>query len=451
MSRAIAAALSLSLACACGRPHAPAEGMPGLSPLVLTELPSPPPADPLAAVRGDLDARYPAGTRIILKETDRSRLLSAGLSAAGGPAVSPDALRVLFAGKESPDGRWAIYESPLRGLPRRVADLGQDCADPAYISGGRVVFSCRVPGGGWALHTASLEPDGAGVRRISFGADDAADPFPLPDGRILFALLTGSGGLFTVNPDGTGVEAFAGLHGPRSGERAVQRPRPTGDGGVLFLSAAHGRSLHRVEMSRPMAARASLADGYRDVSSAEPLPDGSILLAADGGVYRLRPGGGPEPLPAGAAVYEAVPLVPSGPRKGRPSAVVMSMSTGTLLCVDADLSDGVTGPRRGAPRAARVEFLAAGPGESGALGGSPVEEDGSFLVDVPADRPLRVRTVDRQGRAIAVSGPLWVRPGEVRSCTGCHEGHERMAPNRPLRALTHDPRPLRPGTRESPP
>ncbi len=55
------------------------------------------------------------------------------------------------------------------------------------------------------------------------------------------------------------------------------------------------------------------------------------------------------------------------------------------------------------------------------LGYAPVEPDGSFKLEVPADVPLALQVVDAQGRAFQ-QHPNWiqVRPGERRTCDGCH-------------------------------
>jgi Hydrazine synthase alpha subunit middle domain len=55
------------------------------------------------------------------------------------------------------------------------------------------------------------------------------------------------------------------------------------------------------------------------------------------------------------------------------------------------------------------------------LGYAPIEPDGSFKLHVPADTPLALSVVDAQGRAFQTH-PNWiqVRPGERRTCDGCH-------------------------------
>jgi hypothetical protein len=55
------------------------------------------------------------------------------------------------------------------------------------------------------------------------------------------------------------------------------------------------------------------------------------------------------------------------------------------------------------------------------LGYAPIEPDGSFKLKVPADVPLGFAIVDAQGRAFQThTNWIQVRPGERRTCDGCH-------------------------------
>ncbi|MDO9073140.1 MAG: hypothetical protein Q7U73_07725 [Rubrivivax sp.] len=55
------------------------------------------------------------------------------------------------------------------------------------------------------------------------------------------------------------------------------------------------------------------------------------------------------------------------------------------------------------------------------LGYAPIEPDGSFKLKVPADVPLALSIVDSEGRAIQThTNWIQVRPGERRTCDGCH-------------------------------
>jgi hypothetical protein len=55
------------------------------------------------------------------------------------------------------------------------------------------------------------------------------------------------------------------------------------------------------------------------------------------------------------------------------------------------------------------------------LGYAPVEPDGSFKLHVPADTPLGLSILDAKGRALQTHlNWIQVRPGERRTCDGCH-------------------------------
>ena len=55
------------------------------------------------------------------------------------------------------------------------------------------------------------------------------------------------------------------------------------------------------------------------------------------------------------------------------------------------------------------------------LGYAPIEPDGSFKLQVPADTPIALAVIDAQGRAFQThTNWIQVRPGERRTCDGCH-------------------------------
>jgi hypothetical protein len=64
------------------------------------------------------------------------------------------------------------------------------------------------------------------------------------------------------------------------------------------------------------------------------------------------------------------------------------------------------------------------------LGYAPVEPDGSFKLKVPADVPLTFAIIDRKGRAYQThTNWIQVRPGERRTCDGCHSPRRGAALN----------------------
>lgn len=62
------------------------------------------------------------------------------------------------------------------------------------------------------------------------------------------------------------------------------------------------------------------------------------------------------------------------------------------------------------------------------LGTVPVEEDGSVIFKVPANTPISIQPLDKDGAAVQ-----WMRswftgqPGEIVSCVGCHEDQNQIA------------------------
>jgi hypothetical protein len=64
-------------------------------------------------------------------------------------------------------------------------------------------------------------------------------------------------------------------------------------------------------------------------------------------------------------------------------------------------------------------------GEARSLGTAQVENDGSFYLRVPGDRPLEIELLDRAGKTLKKeAGWFWMRGGEQRVCVGCHAGPE---------------------------
>ncbi len=79
------------------------------------------------------------------------------------------------------------------------------------------------------------------------------------------------------------------------------------------------------------------------------------------------------------------------------------------------------------------------------LGTVPVEEDGSVIFKAPANTPLSIQPLDKDGVAVQ-----WMRswvtgqPGEVVSCIGCHENQNQIVLPKRVIASQKEPSPLTP-------
>ncbi len=453
--------LALCLAAAGGCGTSVPEGA-----LVLTQTP---PDAPVAPDGGNLlDARYPAGSRVILAlspfKPDNIRVLSKGLVAAGGPIVSPDGKEVVFSGKSTTVSAWQIYRATLSGgRPKALTALPAGAMDPAILPNGGLVFSSPVPKAGDAWRSTNRpalysQAAGSPPRRITFGTQAAVEPTVLTDGRILFVSAQPSGtnpasprlGLFTINNDGTEITAYAAEH---DGADIVHRPRELLDGRIGFLAAnSDARAdllwAEAVRTARPFASRTALltfpAGRCRSV---EPGGEGALLLSVESrgmadrsmhgnyGIYRLSPGatGLGQPVFDDPALndIEAARLAPRPMPQGHISVMNETRHSGTLLCMDANRTTYPTNHIK----AVRVRVLAEmEKGKVTSLGEVPLQADGSFMIEAPSDVPLGFEALDPQGGVLRRLPPsIWVRAGENRSCLGCHEPHNRSPRNfRPL-------------------
>ena len=105
-------------------------------------------------------------------------------------------------------------------------------------------------------------------------------------------------------------------------------------------------------------------------------------------------------------------------------------NTGNFISLNSYMSADAPHGRIATPISrVRVFTLNAADGTERNLGEAPVEADGSFFVQVPANWPVRFVLLDAKGQTIREErGWVWTRPGEERGCTGCH-GDKAVAPD----------------------
>jgi hypothetical protein len=182
-----------------------------------------------------------------------------------------------------------------------------------------------------------------------------------------------------------------------------------------------------------------------------PLADGTILCATtlktpdrkkvDLGLYRLDPRTGALALiyndPA-TADYEPRPILARRPPPVRVDSVSRDAYSGRFLCASVFNSQDKEVRERGrlvrlvegTPVVGRHETHTGnqpvwknhGGTLARVLGIAPLAPDGSFFVELPADRLVHLQVLDSDRRVVG-NQLTWIyaRPGETKSCAGCHE------------------------------
>jgi hypothetical protein len=365
--------------------------------------------------------RFPDGARLVLVAREGRHEVVPGFFASADAAVSYDGRRILFAGRPAKRDAWQIWEADLAGgQPHRVVTASGACIRPLYLPDGRVAYTRVTPSGS---QIEVVSPDGVKVDVLTHAPGWYLTDDVLRDGRILFEWR---GDLFTVYPDGTGVESLRCDHGPRrSGARQVSSGDVvfTVDGGLARFTSAlavqQKMPPHDWEIAGPVAELAP----ERWLVAARPHSGGAFAI------HRAAASSLLESVESARGVQAVEPVVVAArvPPREFPSGLVPTRTTGNLLCLNAREAKE---PVQGNIHAVRVYTR----GEAGApqlLGQTEVAPDGSFYVEVPADRPIRMELVDAAGaRLRAEEQWFWMRPSEQRICVGCHAGPERAPENK---------------------
>jgi len=438
---------------------------------------------------GMLRALYGEGARIVRLDADgRVTVLTEGIHSACELDVSFDGERILFSGKRRAEDKWNVFEMHADGSGVRqiTRDMGQ-CRTPAYQSTlytivstkpwYQIIFASDAAGelnefgSGPTLNLYSCRMDGGGVRRLTFNLSDDVDPYLMRDGRVLLASwqradlrhgFRGRVSLFGINTDGTDYAIYSGV----KGLRIKHMPCKTTRGLVVFVEADRvdwdgAGGLGSVKTKRSLYSYRSItsADEYL-YHSPSPLRDGSILVSrrpADGagthGVYRLDPATGRAELVYDDPDYHdmhARVLMPRSRPDGRSSVVNEKYKTGKFYCLNSYVTNPYLMPHlkhgeikqvrviEGVPNRAKDAPVTNGLTsivQKRLLGTTPVEPDGSFHIELPADVPVQLQTLDEDDMALQTCGWIWVKHREPRGCIGCHEDPELTPENRFVDAL----------------
>ena len=428
------------------------------------------------------------GSRIVLLARHGSpAVLTPEFAAAADPSVSFDGKRILFSGKRTAQDTWDIWEMDPDGKNKRQITRGfGNCREPEYLARSSITppdFDNKVrwitfisdaagtyqegrPEFATSLYAASLEPvEGRGsvTRRTTFNLSSDFSPTVLQDGRVLFTSRQKYANspekfpLLAANWDGTGLNLFCGTdQGAYFKTMACEMPDRT----LVFVESANptdsGGRLARVSFRRPLHSYDPLSRGTGLYLYPHPAPDGTLVVSFSSGKesYGIYLFDFEKGMP-GEQIFDdpkwedldAQAVVPRPEPQGLISAVVDSLTWGHLHCLSVYESNmpEVKAIRKGDVK--RVRFVEGVPAsateqrrspsqpipDAGTrlLGEAPVEPDGSFFVEVPADTPFLMQLLDEKGKVLETMPRwIWVRRGTSRGCIGCHENKELAPENR---------------------
>ncbi|MBI4664708.1 MAG: hypothetical protein HY735_38460 [Verrucomicrobia bacterium] len=373
----------------------------------------------------------------------------------------------------------ALYVQSGGQSPRRLTFGTTAAVQPTVLRDGKILFVSSHPSEGAAtapnLGLFTMNRDGTELALFALDRDGAPlvyRPRELADGRVAFLASSCLAGeaeerpesvrmarpfrsrsplfLFptprcrSVESDGEGGLLACFERGSESGGTSVllhPGPLPLGEGerSALSRTAQRERFDQAQDQLLPLPAGEGRGEGERAGLQRAVQRGGST--AGSFAVYRVDASDGAlrEPILDDPAWHdiEAAPLIPRTPPSGHMSTVALNKSTGTILCLNANFTRQSETNGTSQPNAARIRVLAASTQrQQTVLGEVPLHSDGSFLVEVPADTPLGFELLDKGGNVLKKLPPsIWVRPGENRSCLGCHEPPNRSPRNaRPIAA-----------------
>lgn len=418
------------------------------------------------------------------------------------PEVSWDGREIVFCHRGFEDPWWQVYVVRVDGSGlRQLTDGPYHSIQPAWLPDGRIVFASSRVGTRDEYHGYActalcvMDREGGNAHLIATNIGRDNEPAVMDDGRIVFSRLEVFYSrnkteltLHAMRSDGTqdlvlyGPERRAfwrqldhGDPDPADVQEAplthrvlrMTQPQPLPGGRGIIVSTQGGLTL----IGPRRDTEKLLCPDYKDFAYTTPYPlsDGRVLCAVtrrtpnrsevDLGIYTFDLRSGQRTLiynDPKCADYEARPIIsrPVPPRT--PDVAAVHGSAGRFFCASAFASQEPEVALRGrlvrliegVPQVARHStqtnpepvWKNHGGTLARVLGVAPLAADGSFYAEVPADRLLHLQVLDSDRRVVG-NQLTWIypRPGETKSCVGCHEPPHATASGRYPRAATHAP------------
>ncbi|MEI6645751.1 MAG: HEAT repeat domain-containing protein [bacterium] len=419
-------------------------------------------------------------------------LVDAGSGALSTPTVSFDGKTIYFSMAAQNDPFYHIYSIPSKGGTVKQLTFGNyHDIDPEALPAGRVVFSSTRCGFFEEYHNPpsralfTMKNDGTDIKVLTSTFIFDNEPRVMPDGRILILRSDNffdrgkvETMLHAIHPSGShGYTEFGLDLGPAAGNRlrAINfgSPAPMPDGRVAYVTGAG------VAIGRPGTLQSTIRNFPFLSCDVSALPDNRLLITQreqgsqfrsainadvpDGRFNQIRIFDPDQEKAKPILIYEAKmgktlhSPVYVGP-KIEPVQIANHVdekaTTGRFYCQNTfftrNTSAGWSHVRairvlmgRGLTTRSSNAYIVHAGNETVELGTVPIMPDGSFSVEVPADRAIAFQAVDGEGRSeLNEMSWIYVRPGETRGCIGCHAIRQSAAlvqTNRFITAATLPP------------
>ncbi|MDR3061141.1 MAG: SUMF1/EgtB/PvdO family nonheme iron enzyme, partial [Dysgonamonadaceae bacterium] len=382
-----------------------------------------------------------------------------------------------------------VIQSPEKDLEFFDATYLPDNKIIAVSNIGYQAVPC-VNGSDAVGNLVTYDPKTGKMRRLTFDQDANWHPTVMNNGRLMYVRweytdLTHyfSRMVMHMNPDGTEQRSLYGsgsvfpnstfdvqplpnqttqFVGVISGHHGVAR-----SGRLMVFDPAKSRKeekgmLQEIPFSKrpiiPLVKDELVNDVYPQFLKPYPISEKYFLVTAKlnpnslWGLYLVDVYDNMTPvvMEEGEGYIHGIPLIKSQVPPVIPSKINENKKEATVFIQDIYEGEGLPGVPKGTVKALRVfayeyaynrsqsDHVAQGV-QSGwdikrLLGEVPVEEDGSVMFNIPANTPISLQPLDKEGSAIQ-----WMRswltgmPGEVVSCVGCHEDQNQIP--KPKRAM----------------
>jgi len=398
--------------------------------------------------------------RYNLKTKENQVILDAKGGSIRDPHVDYDGKRILFSYRPNGTHHYNLYTINADGSSLKQITCGQwDDIEPIYLPDGDIMFistRCKRYVSCWYTQVATLyrcRPDGSDIISVSTNIEHDNTPAVMPDGRILYTRWeyvdrsqVEYHHLWTMNPDGTGVNVYFGnMHSWTVMIDA--QPIPGTQEVIASFSPGHGRNEHAgfptivSQLYGPddesAAKKLNSKAEFRDPQS---LTQDIFMMAHGKNVILMNRKGEMETIFTHAAENVHEPrLLASRPREPViPSRTDLTKDTGEFILIDVYQGRNMEGVKRGDIKKLLIlEVLPKPINFSGgmdittwsgsfslerAIGTVPVEEDGSAFFTAPANRPLFFVALDANNLSVKrMQSFADLMPGEQTTCIGCHE------------------------------